>query len=111
MKIFTPLSIKDLRRRHGLTLEAFASRLGPTCKRQHVHKWESGLSVPSVRSLLQIVNAFGVSFDIFFTEIFTSVVINSYCNDKRVHGSIVEKKARGRKPGIRRQKHQTGAKG
>ena len=68
MKKFNPTAIRILRQAHGLTLEAFAERIGAESKRQIVHQWESGYQVPTVKSLLSISNTFNVPFDIFFIE-------------------------------------------
>jgi len=68
MKTFNPSSIRILRQAHGLTLEAFAEKIGAPSKRQVIQQWESGAHVPSVTSLLLIVNAFNVPLDIFFEE-------------------------------------------
>jgi len=68
MKRFNPVSIRILRQAHGLTLEAFAKRIGAESKRQIVHQWENGIQIPTVKSLLLIANTFGVPLDIFFEE-------------------------------------------
>ncbi len=66
MQRFNPNSIKIIRTTKNLTLEAFAETLGDGVSRQLVWQWENGAQVPSVPSLLRIVNAHHVPFDIFF---------------------------------------------
>lgn len=68
MKRFNPNSIKIIRTTKGMTLDAFAKSIGDNVSRQLVYQWESGAQVPSVPSLLQIVNAHKVPFDIFFDQ-------------------------------------------
>lgn len=66
MKKFNPNSIRIIRKTKGMTLEAFAISLGDGVSRQVIHQWEHGDQVPSVPSLLRIVNAHNVPFEIFF---------------------------------------------
>jgi transcriptional regulator with XRE-family HTH domain len=54
-----------LRQIYNLTQSEFARRL-KTVNRQDVHNWESGRSIPSIKSLLNIVNTFNTSIEIFF---------------------------------------------
>lgn len=63
---FNPNSIRIIRATKNMTLEAFAKTLGDGVSRQLVWQWENGVQVPSVPSLLRIVNAHQVPFDIFF---------------------------------------------
>lgn len=66
MQRFNPNSIKIIRSTKGLTQEVFAASLGDGATKQLVSQWENGLQVPSVPSLLKIVNAHGIPFEIFF---------------------------------------------
>ena len=66
---FNPNSIKIIRTTKNLTLEQFADTLSAgDCRvsRQNIWQWENGEQVPSVPSLLKIVNAHNVPFEIFF---------------------------------------------
>lgn len=69
MKRFNPNSIKIIRTTKNMTLEAFAETLSTAdskVSRQNIWQWESGEQVPSVPSLLKIVNAHKIPFEIFF---------------------------------------------
>lgn len=66
---FNPNSIRIIRTTKNMTLEAFAETLGEGVSRQIVWQWENGVQVPSVPSLLRIVNAHNVPFDIFFENV------------------------------------------
>lgn len=68
MKTFNPDSIKIIRLTNGLTQEVFAEKLGDTIQKQHISNWENSVNIPDTKSLLLIVNAFNVPFEIFFTE-------------------------------------------
>jgi transcriptional regulator with XRE-family HTH domain len=68
MKRFNPVSIKIIRTTKGMTLEQFAESLGEGVSRQIVWQWENAAQVPSVQSLLRIVNAHNVPFEIFFEQ-------------------------------------------
>lgn len=68
MQRFNPNSIKIIRATKGMTLEAFAESIGDNVSRQIVWQWENGSQVPSVASLLRIVNAHKVQFEIFFEQ-------------------------------------------
>lgn len=68
MKTFNKDSIRILRLSVGLTQEDFAEKIGPTIQKQHISNWENGVNVPDTKSLLMIVNAFNVPFEIFFVE-------------------------------------------
>ena len=69
MKIkFNPNSIRILRQALNLTQEEFAARLGKSYSKQVVSQWENSMQVPSVPSLLAVVNTFSVPFDIFFEQ-------------------------------------------
>jgi DNA-binding transcriptional regulator YiaG len=77
MKKFNPNSIKMLRQIYNLKQSEFARRL-KTVNRQDVHNWESGRSIPSIKSLLNIVNTFNTSIEIFFEN-------DIYYGNKRVN--------------------------
>lgn len=66
MQRFSRNSIKVLRASKGMSLKDFAESVGGNVTRQLVSQWENGTQVPSVLSLLKIVNAHKVPFDIFF---------------------------------------------
>lgn len=53
--------LSGLRRKHGLSQEQLADRLGVT--RQSVSKWESGQASPEIGKLVAISELFGVSVD------------------------------------------------
>jgi transcriptional regulator with XRE-family HTH domain len=67
MVTFNKEAIRILRLSRGLSMEAFAAQCGGGLKRQHVFQWESGETMPSLKSLLRIVNAFGVPIEIFLS--------------------------------------------
>jgi transcriptional regulator with XRE-family HTH domain len=68
MRTFDQHSIKNLRIKLNLTLETFASRIGPTIKRQHVWNWEQGNNKPNVDTLAKMAQAFDVPIDYFFVS-------------------------------------------
>lgn len=51
----------ELRKKHGLSQEAFAERLGVS--RQAVSKWECGESIPDTDNLISISKMYNVSLD------------------------------------------------
>ena len=53
--------IRDLRELHNMTQSDTAKRLGIT--RSSVNAWEMGISVPSVRYIVQLARLFHVSAD------------------------------------------------
>lgn len=68
---FNPNSIRIIRTTKNMTLEQFADTLsngGSKVSRQNIWQWENGEQVPSVPSLLKIVNAHSVPFEIFFEQ-------------------------------------------
>jgi len=67
---FDPGSIRRIRLARSLTLEQFALSLCGmvTVSKQLVQQWEGGAQVPTVSSLLKIVNAHNIPFDAFFLE-------------------------------------------
>ena len=69
MKRFNPNSIRIIRTTKEMTLEKFAETISTAdskVSRQNVWQWENGEQVPSVPSLLKIVNSHKVPFEIFF---------------------------------------------
>jgi transcriptional regulator with XRE-family HTH domain len=68
MITFNRNSIRVLRMSKGLSLEKFAEEAGGGLTKQHVSNWETGKSMPSLRSLLRIINKFSVPMDIFFVD-------------------------------------------
>jgi DNA-binding transcriptional regulator YiaG len=68
MKRFNPNSIRVIRTTKNMTLEKFAQSIGDNVSKQLVSQWEKGEQVPSVPSLLRIVNAHNVPFEIFFEQ-------------------------------------------
>ena len=68
MKIYNPSAIRILRQAHNLSPDAFAAKIGSKSKRMIVAQWEGGQRMPSVPSLLSIVNAFQVPLEIFFVD-------------------------------------------
>lgn len=57
-----------LREMLGLSQEKFAERIGTV--KQHLSLWETGETMPNVRSLIRICNEFNVPPKYFFTLIF-----------------------------------------
>lgn len=55
-----------LREMLGLTQEKFAERIGTV--KQHISLWETGVTIPSVRTLVKICNIFDVAPRYFFTS-------------------------------------------
>jgi transcriptional regulator with XRE-family HTH domain len=76
MMAFNKESIKALRSSKKMTLEEFAAKAGGGLQKQHISKWEKGLSMPRIESLLRIVNTFNVPIDFFFTKIATTVAVD-----------------------------------
>jgi DNA-binding transcriptional regulator YiaG len=68
MKKFDPNAIRVLGMSKGMSLEAFGKSLQPPASRQLVSQWETATQVPDTDSLLRIVNAHNVPFEIFFVE-------------------------------------------
>ena len=58
--------IVRLRRRHGLSQEELANRIGVS--RQAVFKWESGSNMPDIDKIKKIVKLFNVSFDFLLDD-------------------------------------------
>lgn len=58
--------LQALRRKNGITQEAFAQQLNVT--RQAVSKWESGRGYPEVDKVLYICNQYGVTMDELFGD-------------------------------------------
>lgn len=67
---FDPGSIRRIRLARSLTLKQFALSLcgTVTVSKQLVQQWEGGAQVPTVSSLLKIVNAHNIPFNAFFLE-------------------------------------------
>jgi len=61
MKISLPENIKSLRKERRMTQEQLAEALGVTVGA--VHKWESGASMPEIRTMLELADLFSVSVD------------------------------------------------
>jgi len=60
-KIMIPQAIKTLRKSFGLSQAQLARQLGIT--RSSVNAWEMGVTMPSVQTLVQLSDFFGVSAD------------------------------------------------
>ena len=58
--------LQELRRRHGITQEAFAQQLNVS--RQAVSKWESSRGYPEMEKLLYICKHYGVTMDELFAD-------------------------------------------
>ncbi len=56
------LRIRSLRNGFGLSRDSFAKEIG-SFSASSVQKWESGTSVPSLRTVVAICNRFNVSVD------------------------------------------------
>ncbi len=54
-------AILNIRKKNGLSQEEFAERLG--ISRQAVSRWEMGISVPSINTIISISDKFDVSLD------------------------------------------------
>lgn len=65
---FNRNAIRVLRMSKGMSQEDFAQRAGGGLTKAHVHNWEAGKAMPSLGSLLRIVNQFAVPLDIFFVD-------------------------------------------
>lgn len=63
---FRTEQIKALREDRGLTMEEAAAKVGWTRQRWHIV--ESGINVPTAKTLVKLCNAFNVSPSFFFTE-------------------------------------------
>lgn len=71
MKRFNPNSIKIIRMTKDMTQQQFADSIstdGSKVSRQNIWQWENKEQVPETASLLKIVNAHNVPFEIFFEE-------------------------------------------
>jgi len=69
MIAFNPNAIKVLRTSKNLSMDEFAEKAGGGLTRQHIHNWESGKTMPSLKSLLRVVNEFSVPLEIFFVRL------------------------------------------
>lgn len=58
--------LQELRRRHGITQEAFAQQLNVS--RQAVSKWESSRGYPEMEKLIYICRNYGVTMDELFAD-------------------------------------------
>jgi transcriptional regulator with XRE-family HTH domain len=65
-------SIRELREKEALTMDAFAQRVGMS--KQVVSTWETGACEPRVNSLAKISQEFNVPLDFFFSTSETTVV-------------------------------------
>ena len=77
MKRFNPNSIKILRMAKNMTQQEFADSIttkDSKVSRQNIWQWENKEQVPETSSLLKIVNAHNVPFEIFFEE-------DGYCSN------------------------------
>ncbi len=54
--------IRSLRKDHGLSRKSFADEIG-SFSVSAVHKWESGISFPSLMAVVAICNRFNLSVD------------------------------------------------
>lgn len=72
MYAFRHESIRELREKEGLTMDAFAQRIGMS--KQVVSTWETGACEPRVNSLAKLSQEFGVPLDFFFSASDTTVV-------------------------------------
>ena len=61
MKLTIGENIRNFRKKHDLTQEAFADRLGVTY--QSVSRWENGTTYPDLELLPAIAEALSVTFD------------------------------------------------
>ena len=61
MQIRLSENIRSLRKEHKLTQEQLADALGVTVGA--VYKWETGLSMPEIRLLMELADLFEVSVD------------------------------------------------
>lgn len=62
MKIKLAENIRTLRKNHSLTQEQLAEALGVTTGA--VYKWESGLSIPEIKLIMEIADLFEISVDV-----------------------------------------------
>lgn len=67
-KTFNPEILKQVRNQMNLTQAAFAGMISPKLQRQNIHAWEKGVSVPSIKNLSAICEAFGLQMDDLFKE-------------------------------------------
>lgn len=68
MKAFNPKRLTDLRKRLGLTQQAFAKQIDARLTRQHVNAWEKGKSGLSLENLAKLSEAYDISIDYFFGQ-------------------------------------------
>ena len=64
MKLTIGENIRNFRKKHDLTQEAFADRLGVTY--QSVSRWENGLASPDIELIPKIAQLFHISTDVLF---------------------------------------------
>lgn len=69
---FRSEAVKELRDQQGLTMDAFAHRIGAS--KQVVSTWETGACEPRVNSVARMAHEFGVPVSFFFTNDETIVV-------------------------------------
>lgn len=67
--------IKALRRTHRLTQHEMAKKIGRA--RQHICAYEKGVSMPSVKTLVKLLNVFELPADYFFVREYSSENNNS----------------------------------
>ena len=64
---FRPEAIKELREKGGMSIGDFLKKTGHFVSSQSVSNWERGIDVPTLRSLMKIVNSFQVPLEFFFS--------------------------------------------
>jgi len=63
---FNHQMLRAIRLANNLTLEQFAKEIGRT--RQAVHLWEVGEKTPTIKSLIKIINNYGINIEHFFIK-------------------------------------------
>ena len=95
MKMKIAENIKALRKQHGFTQEQLSEALGVTVSA--VYKWESALSVPEVKTLMELADLFEISVDTLLgydrqSENISARVqrINEYVRERSFEDAILE---------------------
>ena len=85
--------LMDLRKKHGMSQEELADRLGVS--RQAISRWELGSTLPDAPNLLKLSDLFGVSIDYLLRDDEDETTHLPSTNE--VHRELTEKELKKRK--------------
>jgi transcriptional regulator with XRE-family HTH domain len=66
MKKFDIKKIREIRKMKGLSQQEFAKVIGVT--KQLISLWEKGENLPSMKSIIKLINTYDIDFNYFFDE-------------------------------------------